>query len=188
MSKFLRTIYIILIYFLEQLVKIECIALNNFTGQKGNGPLLRLWLKMKAVKFGKSIFMHAPFYLFQRGALKIGNYCSFGEFTKIWNFVDVEFGDEFLGAAGLTVLTGGHDPDTLNPKFKPVVIGKRVWCGANVIIMPGVTVGDDVVIGSGALVTADIPNESIVVGSPARVVGKVDMTKRKANFYTRSKF
>jgi len=49
--------------------------------------------------------------------------------------------------------------------------------------MPGVTVGDDVVIGTGSLVTRDVPNESIILGSPARIVGKVDMNKRKSNDY-----
>ena len=158
------------------------------TGLKGNGLLLWRWLKIKEVQFGKSVYINPALELFQRGALKIGDHCSFGEYTKIWNFVDVRFGDEFLGAAGLTILTGGHDPDTLVPIFGSVVIGNRVWCGANVIIMPGVTMGDDVIIGTGSLVTSDVENESIVVGSPARIVGKVDMIKRKSNFYTRAKF
>jgi len=126
MKRYLRVILIISIYFLEQLVKIECIALHNLTGSKGNGLLLKFWLKIKGVQFGKSIYMHSPFYLYQRGALKIGDHCSFGEHTKVWNFADVRFGDEFLGAAGLTILTGDHDKDTLEPIFSPVAIGSRV--------------------------------------------------------------
>ena len=48
--------------------------------------------------------------------------------------------------------------------------------------------GDDVVVGTGFLVTRDVPNESIVVGSPSCIVGKVDMIKRKSDFYTRPRF
>ena len=52
----------------------------------------------------------------------------------------------------------------------PVVIGRNVWLGANVTVLPGVTIGDDSVIGAGSVVTRDIPVGVVAVGSPARVV------------------
>jgi acetyltransferase-like isoleucine patch superfamily enzyme len=65
-----------------------------------------------------------------------------------------------------------HDPQ--NPYFAckqgPVVIGDHVWIGARAIILPGVTLGTGSVIGAGSVVTRDIPEFSIAVGSPARVV------------------
>lgn len=56
----------------------------------------------------------------------------------------------------------------------PVKIGDRCWIGANTIILPGVTIGDNVVIGSGSIVTRDIPSNSIAVGNPARVIRQND--------------
>jgi len=50
------------------------------------------------------------------------------------------------------------------------VIGDRVWVGANVTILKGVTIGDDAVIGAGSVVTKDIPSRAIAVGSPAKVL------------------
>jgi len=140
------------------------------------------WCKIREANYS-----YYPIYLFGRGNLTIGDYCSFGEFTKIWNFEKINIGNDFMAAEGLTILTGGHDADTLVPIMKKVSIGNRVWCGANVTIMPGVTIGNDVVIGAGTLVTKDIPNETIVAGVPGRIIRNVDMEKREAYFFCRRK-
>ncbi len=55
----------------------------------------------------------------------------------------------------------------------PVVIGWNVWIGANATILPGVTIGDDAVVGAASVVTKDVPAGAIAVGSPARVVRSV---------------
>ena len=56
------------------------------------------------------------------------------------------------------------------PEASPITIGDNVWLGARVIVLPGVTIGDDSVIGIGSVVTTDIPPRSLAVGVPARVV------------------
>ena len=57
---------------------------------------------------------------------------------------------------------------------KPITIGKDCWLGGNVIVMPGVTIGDRVVVGAGAVVTKDIPSDSLAVGNPAKVIRKIE--------------
>ena len=57
---------------------------------------------------------------------------------------------------------------------KPIVLGNDVYIGNNVILMPGVKVGSNVVIGAGAVVTRDIPDNSVAVGVPARVIKTAD--------------
>lgn len=52
----------------------------------------------------------------------------------------------------------------------PVVIGNDVWIGAHVTVLPGVTIGDNVVVAAGAVVTKDVPSNSIVGGVPARIL------------------
>ncbi len=53
-----------------------------------------------------------------------------------------------------------------------IQIGNDVWLGANVIVLPGVTIGNHVVIGAGSVVTKDLPDFSVAVGNPARVIKK----------------
>lgn len=56
------------------------------------------------------------------------------------------------------------------PLSRPVLIEENVWLGNRVIVLPGVTIGHDAVVGAGAVVTADVPPRSLAVGNPARVV------------------
>lgn len=67
------------------------------------------------------------------------------------------------------------DPDhRLDPATpEPITIGDNVWLGARVIVMPGVTIGADSVIGIGSIVTADVPPRSLGVGAPMRVIRQI---------------
>ena len=57
---------------------------------------------------------------------------------------------------------------------KPITIGDNVYIGNNVIILPGVNIGNKVIIGAGAIVSKDIPDNSVVVGVPARIIKTAD--------------
>jgi maltose O-acetyltransferase len=104
------------------------------------------------------------------GKVLLGERCMIGENARIGNYADVTIGDDFLAAPGLTIDTGTHDPLTLEPTSKPVNIGRNVWCGTNVTILPGISIGENAIIGAGSVVTRDIPSNSIAVGVPARVI------------------
>ena len=56
---------------------------------------------------------------------------------------------------------------------QPVIIGDDVWVGANVVILPGVTIGSHVVVAAGAVVTKDVPSNSLVAGVPAKVIKEI---------------
>lgn len=64
----------------------------------------------------------------------------------------------------------GEAPGPGSLQSQPTRIGKRVWIGANVIVLKGVIIGDDVIVGAGSVVTRDVPARSIAVGTPARVI------------------
>ena len=84
----------------------------------------------------------------------------------------IKIGDDVTLAPRVYILA--HDASTKRAlgytKIAKVEIGDRVFVGAGSIILPGVTIGDDVVVGAGSIVSSDIPSNSLVVGSPAKVV------------------
>lgn len=88
----------------------------------------------------------------------------------------ITIGDDTLIGHCCVITTLNHD---VNPARRadmlpaPVTIGRGVWFGANVTVLPGVTVGDGAVVGAGALLTRDVPDHTIVIGAPARVVREV---------------
>lgn len=79
-----------------------------------------------------------------------------------------------IGPHCMIMDTGFHHVDPERrldpPRAQPIRIGENVWLGARVIVMPGVTIGDDSVVGIGSVVTHDVPPRSVAVGVPARVV------------------
>ena len=133
-----------------------------------------LHLRAMSVKHMKNVSVGCDFHLRIRGNLELGERCAIGSFTHIWNYAPVLIGDDFLSAGSLTINTGGHDVSTLMPFSQPVRIGNRVWCGVNVTILAGVTIGDDVVIAAGSVVNNSIQSGVIVAGVPARVIKPIE--------------
>lgn len=88
----------------------------------------------------------------------------------------VRFGYDCIISPTAMILT--HDASTWlhTGKYRvaPVTIGNRVFIGYGAIILPGVHIGDDAIVGAGAVVTKDIPSRSVAVGVPAKVVYSID--------------
>ena len=90
----------------------------------------------------------------------------------------VEFGDNVFIGPNCGFYTSGHplDYETRNKGLeyaKPIKVGSNVWIGGNVCVMPGVTIGNNVVIGAGSVVNKDIPSDSVAVGNPCKVIKKL---------------
>lgn len=90
----------------------------------------------------------------------------------------VEFGDNVFIAPNCDFYTAGHplDYETRNKGLeyaKPIKVGNNVWIGGNVNVLPGVTIGDNVVIGAGSVVNKDIPSNSVAVGNPCKVIKEI---------------
>lgn len=112
-------------------------------------------------------------------------YCEFGKNLTLGAGVFINIGCRFQDAGGITIGDGtliGHGCTivTLNHEVDParranmipgpVVIGRRVWLGAAVTVVPGVTIGDGAIVGAGAVVTKDVPPNTIAAGVPARSI------------------
>jgi acetyltransferase-like isoleucine patch superfamily enzyme len=109
------------------------------------------------------------------GKVIIGDRVAINSFCRIFGHGSIEIGEDTQIGPGTLITTTGHDyRSNLETSFKRVVIGKGVWIGANVTILPGVEIGDFAVVGAGAVVTKSIPARSIAVGVPAKVIKKID--------------
>jgi acetyltransferase-like isoleucine patch superfamily enzyme len=91
----------------------------------------------------------------------------------------VKFGDNVFIAPNCSFYTAGHplDVERRNKGLEyayPITVGDNVWIGGNVTVCPGVTIGNNSVIGAGAVVTHDIPDNSLAFGVPAKVVRKIE--------------
>ncbi|MGN7485180.1 sugar O-acetyltransferase [Priestia megaterium] len=96
----------------------------------------------------------------------------------ILDVCEVRFGDNCILAPGVQIYTATHplhptERNSGKEYAKPITFGNNVWIGGSAVINPGVTVGDNVVIASGSVVTKDVPNNVVVGGNPAKIIKKI---------------
>jgi lipopolysaccharide O-acetyltransferase len=125
-------------------------------------------------------------------SIVIGNNVSISRWTHIAATHRVEIGDGVLIGSKVLIIDHNHGqyrmgslgidiPPSLRPldQDRAVVIGKNVWLGDGVVVMPGVTIGDGCVIGANSVVTRDIPPFTIAAGVPAAALKKFDFTTQE---------
>jgi acetyltransferase-like isoleucine patch superfamily enzyme len=91
---------------------------------------------------------------------------SFGAYLDKTNPKDIHIGEESFVATGVIILT--HD--YCRSLYKKTSIGQQCFIGARSIILPGVSIGDHVIVGSGSVVTKDVKSNCIVAGNPAKII------------------
>lgn len=138
-------------------------------------------------KRGKNLWITAPFFVDYGNNIEFGDNC---EVNMNCTFLDdnrIVIGDNALIAPNVQIYTAFHPTNAADRFGKPqpnggfafcktqtapVIIGKNVWIGGGAILLPGVTIGDNVVIGAGSAVTKDIPSDTVAYGNPCRVIRK----------------
>lgn len=113
------------------------------------------------VKFGKNVFINHSAVLSASGG--------------------IEFEDGAMAAPGLKIATINHDMYERHTKYTygKVLIKKNAWLGLGVTICPGVTIGENAVVGAGAVVTRDVPDNAVVGGAPAKIIKMLDPEGQK---------
>jgi len=132
-------------------------------------PLHANWAG-KNVHFGKNVYANFNLTLVDDTHIYVGDYTMF--------------------APNVVVTTAGHpvDPELRERVYQfnlPVHIGRNVWIGAGAVILPGITIGDNSVIGAGSIVTKDIPSNCVAYGNPCRVVREIGEHDRE--FYHKNR-
>ena len=123
----------------------------------------------------------SPTATFRNGErVSIGARSHIGERCSLWagdTEGRIDIGEDVLLGPGVDVTASNYGLGRDRPVMRQarreasVVVGNDVWLGANVVVLPGVVIGDGCVVGAGAIVTKDLPDWSIAVGVPAKVVG-----------------
>lgn len=122
------------------------------------------------VHFGKNVYANFNLTLVDDTHIYVGDYTMFGP--------------------NVTVATAGHPilPELREKGYQynaPVHIGKNCWIGAGVTIVPGVTIGDNTVIGAGSIVTKDIPANVVAVGNPCKILRTINEHDKEYYFKNR---
>ena len=107
-------------------------------------------------------------------SLFIGKGCGFSG-VSIWCFKHIHIGDNVRFGANVTIMDGdAHQNDPRAGDNEAVVIKDNVWIGANTIVLKGVTIGKNSLIGAGSIVTKSIPDNVVAAGNPCKVIRELD--------------
>lgn len=145
-------------------------------------------LKEMFAEIGKDCYIEPPLH-----SNWGGKHCHFGDCVYAnFNLTLVDDTHIYIGSntmigPNVTIATAGHPilPELREKAYQynaAVHIGKNCWLGAGVIVLPGVTIGDNSVIGAGSVVTKDIPENVVAVGNPCRVLREIGEKDRKYYF------
>ena len=129
---------------------------------------------------GEGCYIEPPFYANWGGRhVHLGNhvYANFG--LTCVDDTHIYIGDHTMMGPNVNLATANHPllPELREKAYQynlPIHIGKNCWLGAGVIVVPGVTIGDNTVIGAGSVVSKDIPANSLAVGNPCRVLRELN--------------
>lgn len=129
-------------------------------------------------KTGSNFLIEQPFFCDYGYNIEIGENFYANVNCVILDGARVTFGDNVFIAPNCGFYTAGHPFDVKQRNrgleyARPITIGNNVWIGAHVCVLPGVTIGDNCVIGAGSVVNKNIPAGTLAVGNPCRVIRKL---------------
>lgn len=174
----------------EQAVCLERLYEFNMTRPSESDKRQKMLREMFA-EIGENCYIEPPFHANWGGRhVHFGKniYANFN--LTLVDDTHIYVGDHTMFGPNVTVASAGHPilPELREKAYQynaPVHIGKNCWIGAGVVIVPGITVGDNVVIGAGSIVTKNLPDNVVAVGNPCRILRSVDERDREYYFKNR---
>ncbi|QUY65614.1 sugar O-acetyltransferase [Helcococcus kunzii] len=151
---------------------------TNKLNNQYNSPeeMVKIMTDLTGRNIGEGFAMFPPFYtdcgrnIFIGKNVFINSGCQFQDQGGIYIGDDVLIGPQTIFAT----INHGKKPDERSDNYmRSIHIGNKVWIGAHVTILPGVNIGDNSIIAAGAVVNKDVPENTIVGGIPAKVIGSI---------------
>ena len=124
------------------------------------------------------VFINQPFYCDYGKNIRVGKRFFANFHFTVLDEALVTIGDDVFVGPNVSIYTACHstNPTERNTRqewARPVTIGNNCWIGGSVTILPGIRIGNNCTIGAGSVVTSDIPDNTIAVGNPCRVIKKI---------------
>lgn len=158
-------------YIFSQVFRRMGLGLFNALALSGHMQWHRLWiLKALGVCVGRNVQLNEALYFLKGGNISIGSNSNLGAFLRIWDYESVCFGENVMISNNVTIIAGTHRPDDFSYVPGAIVVGDGCWIGAGVTIIGPCRIGAGAIVGAGALVLHDIPDFTINVGVPAKIV------------------
>ena len=127
---------------------------------------------------GTNLYIEPPFFCDYGYNIFCGDDVYFNVNCVVLDSAKITIGNTVFFAPGVQLYTSNHPLESESRKTLenalPITIGNDCWIGGNTIICPGITIGNGCVIGAGSVVTKDIPDNSLAVGNPAKVIRKLN--------------
>lgn len=180
----------------KSLSKCNSVILGDKSKFYDESKVTNLQYDSSKITIGNNTHIRGHLQIFsQGGRIEIGNDCYVGEDTRIWSARSIKIGNRVLISHNVNIHDNISHPINHKDRHKdflrilgennisssefdlranPVVIGDDVWIGFNVTILKGVRIGNGCILGAETVITKDIPDWSMVVGNPARIIKQID--------------
>ncbi|MGE2712781.1 DapH/DapD/GlmU-related protein [Mycolicibacterium litorale] len=132
------------------------------------------WSRLTGQEVDENFHLIPPVYSDHGINIRVGRNVFVNQNCRFNDIGGIDIGDDVMLGPNVSLITSGHPSDPAERRSgitsAPITIGRNVWIGASALVMQGVTVGDDSIVGAGAVVTRDVPPRTLVAGVPATVV------------------
>ena len=150
---------------------LQPVLITGMTDPKDKGKLVELENELFGGTQGTGTFITPPMFIDCGSEVHLGKNVYINHNLTMMSLGGITIDDGVMIGPGTSLLTVNHEPKNIRVVMtKPIHIKKNAWIGGFVRILPGVTIGENAIVGTGSVVTKDVPDNTVVVGVPAKAV------------------
>ena len=142
-------------------------------------PQRQTMLRQLLGQIGENVIIETPFYCVYGRNIYVGDHVFLNVLCTILDCNEVRIGNHVMIGPGVQIYTAAHLLEA-EPRIqglevaRPIAIEDNVWLGGSAVLLPGVRIGRNAVVGAGAVVSRSVPANTVVAGNPARVIREID--------------